>query len=315
MRFRGSLQDIRLFVAAYEEKSFTAAALRENATQSGISHHIRQLETLLGLKLFVREKFGVGTTPAADLFYRHCIKILRGIDESVEEMSRMSNGEQGRLTIGMTPVLTHRLAAPTLLRFTEQNPNVKVRIVEAVGDTLRQMILSGEVDFAVSTPIGGAGIRTQRLFSAPECLLANATLQPGTDPINLVLPVLQPRRHAAITAALAKRGITIGSELHIDSALAILDLVGRSDWQTVAPCFIHDPLYDGSRYSMRVLLDPEITLPMYLIEPSSRTMPPGGLAFVRLLVEQAREVLTFWSGRLPGPAEDVIVGAPLEDDQ
>ena len=50
------LQDIRLFVAAYEEKSFTAAATRENSTQSGVSHHIRQLETLLNVKLFVREK-------------------------------------------------------------------------------------------------------------------------------------------------------------------------------------------------------------------------------------------------------------------
>jgi DNA-binding transcriptional LysR family regulator len=40
----GSLRDIRLFIAAYEERSFTAAATRENATQSGVSQHIRKLE-------------------------------------------------------------------------------------------------------------------------------------------------------------------------------------------------------------------------------------------------------------------------------
>jgi LysR family transcriptional regulator, nitrogen assimilation regulatory protein len=38
-----SLRQIRLFVAAYEEGSFTAAAHRENATQSGVSQHIHQL--------------------------------------------------------------------------------------------------------------------------------------------------------------------------------------------------------------------------------------------------------------------------------
>ena len=37
MDTRCSLRDISIFVAAYEERSFTAAAERENATQSGVS--------------------------------------------------------------------------------------------------------------------------------------------------------------------------------------------------------------------------------------------------------------------------------------
>jgi hypothetical protein len=32
------------FVAAYEERSFTAAAVREDATQLGVSQHIRKLK-------------------------------------------------------------------------------------------------------------------------------------------------------------------------------------------------------------------------------------------------------------------------------
>ncbi len=44
----GSFRDIRLFVAAFEERSFTAAARREGATQSGVSQHIRKLEEGLG---------------------------------------------------------------------------------------------------------------------------------------------------------------------------------------------------------------------------------------------------------------------------
>ena len=53
-KMSGSLRDIRLFIAAYEERSFTAAAIRENATQSGVSQHIRKLEELhdLGVTQF-----------------------------------------------------------------------------------------------------------------------------------------------------------------------------------------------------------------------------------------------------------------------
>ena len=43
-----SLRDFHLFVAVYEERSFTAAAAREHATQSGVSQHVRKLEDSLG---------------------------------------------------------------------------------------------------------------------------------------------------------------------------------------------------------------------------------------------------------------------------
>ena len=73
----GSFRDIRLFVAAYEERSFTAAARREHATQSGVSQHIRKLEDGLRVKLFVRDKGRVVPTPAGDSYYRHCIELLK----------------------------------------------------------------------------------------------------------------------------------------------------------------------------------------------------------------------------------------------
>jgi LysR family transcriptional regulator, nitrogen assimilation regulatory protein len=60
-----SLRDMRLFVAVYEERSFTAAAAREKSTQPGVSQHIRKLEDRLGVKLFAREG-AVLPTPAGD---------------------------------------------------------------------------------------------------------------------------------------------------------------------------------------------------------------------------------------------------------
>ena len=46
-----TLRQIRSFVAVCEEASFTAAAARERATQSGISQHIKKLEAELGTAL------------------------------------------------------------------------------------------------------------------------------------------------------------------------------------------------------------------------------------------------------------------------
>lgn len=49
-----SLRHPPLFVAASEERSFTAAARRETAAQSCASQHIRKLEEASGVPLFVR---------------------------------------------------------------------------------------------------------------------------------------------------------------------------------------------------------------------------------------------------------------------
>ena len=61
-----ALRQIRAIIAVCEEGSFTAAAARENATQSGISQHVAAVERELGVKLFERSARGVKPTPAGD---------------------------------------------------------------------------------------------------------------------------------------------------------------------------------------------------------------------------------------------------------
>ena len=94
-----SLRDIRIFVAAYEERSFTAAAVREHATQSGVSQHIRKLEEGFRVKLFNREKGQVAPTPAADAYYSRCIQILRNISPATMRCGH-SRGFRGRCSSG-----------------------------------------------------------------------------------------------------------------------------------------------------------------------------------------------------------------------
>ncbi len=102
----GSFRDIRLFVAAFEERSFTAAARREGATQSGVSQHIRKLEEGLGVKLFVRDKGRVESTPAGDSYYRHCIELLNTHAKATSAVQRHAKGLDGNIVVGLMPTMT-----------------------------------------------------------------------------------------------------------------------------------------------------------------------------------------------------------------
>jgi LysR family nitrogen assimilation transcriptional regulator len=306
LAFRGTLQDIRLFVAAYETGSFTAAAARENTTQSGVSHHIRQLERLLGVQLFLRDKLGVAVTPAADAFYGRSVDMLRAIDGACHDVAPYAKGYRGSFTVGMIPALTHRMAAPALLRFSETHPNVKVRIVEGFSSFLPQMVTAGDIDFAISTLHGGeTGVRARPLLTTPECLVSRSS---GADepalatelpkaPINMAWASYMEKRRAIISACLTAHGVVIDQSIDIDSALAMLDLVGRSDWKTVTPCFMIDPVVDAKRFTIRPLRNPDVNFEVMLIERTSRVLSEEAEAFVEILAGEARRATEDWIRR------------------
>ena len=70
------LRQIRAVIAVCEEGSFTRAAQRENATQSGISQHVAAVERVLKVKLFERTAGGVTPTPAGLRYYKRCVEAV-----------------------------------------------------------------------------------------------------------------------------------------------------------------------------------------------------------------------------------------------
>ncbi|WP_066826424.1 LysR family transcriptional regulator [Sphingomonas mali] len=305
MAFRGSLQDIRLFIAAYEEGSFTAAATRENSTQSGVSHHISQLEALLKVKLFDRARVGVTATPAADIFYQRCAEMLRSIDQASNDMSQYSRGHQGNITIAAVPALTNRLIAPALLQLSQSHPNVKVRVIESSGSIMAEMVSSGMADFAFSTLEGReTGIQARPMLTTPQCLVSRAMPDtPSTangmpnQPINMAWGTGMRLRRTIIRACLEMNHVRINSSLELGSSLAMLDLVSRSDWHMVAPCVMFDPVGDADRFFVRPLRRPDVNYEIMLLQRSTAALTQEAEAFAEIIADGCRKATDAWVER------------------
>jgi DNA-binding transcriptional LysR family regulator len=159
------IRQLRAFVAIAESGTFTAGALRVHVTQAAISMQIRQLETEIGAKVFVRAPRHVILTEAGEQLLRRARHILREHDAALDEIAELAGAERGRLRIGSASamVLTEQLPA-ILKELRKQHPAADIAVTSGTSEVLVDQILAGEVDVAfVSLPVDVRGIKTERL--------------------------------------------------------------------------------------------------------------------------------------------------------
>jgi LysR family nitrogen assimilation transcriptional regulator len=302
----GSLQDIRLFVAAYEERSFTAAAQRENATQSGVSQHIRKLEERFQIGLFTRDKGRVAPTPAGDTYYRACLDVLRAHDAATKAVQSFAGGLEGEVVVGLMPTMTRCVLAPSLVRFTEAHPNAAIRVVEGYSANLTQLVQSAELDFAIVPAASGiTGVKGRLYMRTPEVLVGasahhawpNMKRLPASEigPIRLVVPSRINTRRLSIDTYFASNGVPIERIIELDAMLGTLDLVGRSEWVAVLPGIMMAAEIEPDILTLRPLTDPALTLDLMLIEPSRKSISPVAAAFLAILEEEGARMNARWS--------------------
>jgi DNA-binding transcriptional LysR family regulator len=307
-----NLHDLGLFVAVYEERSFTAAAAREHTTQSGVSQRIRKLEDELGLKLFHRGSGQVLPTPAGETYYRHCIDILRRNQSAELSVRQFGGGLDGEVAIGLMPTITRCALAPALAKFMADHPNATIHIMEAYSGVLTDQVKAGHLAFAIVPAFfeGAVGLRSRLFLRTPEVLVSRAGgslrhLVPvrlgDVGPLSLVVPGAQnTRRHLTENYAAANR-VTVDRMIELDSMLATLDLVARSHWAAILPGVMMASDIEEHALVVNPLSDPPLTLDLVLIEPSRSSLSPTAEAFLECLQTETARLHDTWLAEMDMP--------------
>jgi DNA-binding transcriptional LysR family regulator len=159
------IRQLRAFVAIAESGTFTAGALRVHVTQAAISMQIRQLETEIGAKVFVRAPRHVILTEAGEQLLRRARHILREHDAALDEIAELAGAERGRLRIGSASAMVLTDQLPGILKeLRDQHPGAEIAVTSGTSEVLVDQILAGEIDIAfVSLPVDVRGIKTERL--------------------------------------------------------------------------------------------------------------------------------------------------------
>ena len=77
-----SLDQLRTFIAAVDEGSFSAAGRKLNMSTTMVSNHVQSLEDRLGARLLNRTTRKVSLTEVGQAYYDRCVHILADIEQA-----------------------------------------------------------------------------------------------------------------------------------------------------------------------------------------------------------------------------------------
>jgi LysR family transcriptional regulator, nitrogen assimilation regulatory protein len=297
------LQQLRYFAAVYEQGSFSAAAEKVNATQSGLSMHVSQIEKRHNVTLFTRSSTGVTPTEAGRSFYHEAVKVLAAAVHAEDRLQTLSESVVGQINVGLMPTFTRAVLTPVLLRFAKEYPEVRLSISEAYSGELAEEVSEGRLDFAV-VPASfelKESLVSKRMGEDLECLVcgtdrdvpmnSNGVLLGQMSPLQLVLPGLGNARRRRIENYLMVNDIAVSDLMELDTMHGTLGLVANSDWVTILPGIMCQPDLDGTRRKVAPLADPPLMVDYMRIEARKRPLSAAAQPFADILQEELNSAL------------------------
>ena len=294
---------LRVFEAAARHLSLSKAARELSVSPGAVSHQIRGLEALLGVKLFERRVRAITLTPEGNLLYPglqtgflHIRQALAGLKDA---------GNERVLVVSTSPGMTSKWLAPRLYRFAAANPEIDVRIssslnnanftTDGVDVAMRYMPTGSVVDpglvaeklTAMSfVPVCSPGLIAMRgPLSTPQALLRAPLIHDDTLANRAGIPTWADWFRAA-----GIPDVDVSHGLRFDSADHALEAASQNAGVLLA----HDLLaYDDLRTG-RLVIPIALALPAgrtwYFVCPRSGRDRPQVEAFRRWIKEELAAV-------------------------
>lgn len=148
-----SLDQLRTFVAAVDEGSFSAAARRLNRVQSAVSTWVSSLEAQIGVVLFDRSGRYPKLTPEGVLLLADARNIVSGVDTLKARARLMSAGLEAELSVVVDVFFPTAVFSAAAKAFASRFPLTPLRVfVEGLGAAY-QPVVEGRCSLGILAPL------------------------------------------------------------------------------------------------------------------------------------------------------------------
>lgn len=196
------LRHIRTFLDIASEGNLSAVARRQGISQPALSRTLAELEDLLTVSLFRREKRRLVLTPEGAMFRHHASIGLQSLESGIAALHPSAFG--GSVRVGILPTAASHLFPRVAVRFRDLRPETTIKIETGPHGFLLSLLRDGRIDLMIGRmpdPAEMAGLSFAHLYEEDVILVARAghplASRPAADLLAEV-PVILPTEDAVI---------------------------------------------------------------------------------------------------------------------
>ncbi len=143
------VKSLKLFCDVVDHRSFSRAADENGISQSGASQMVHQLEDHLGVKLLDRSKRPFVLTPAGDIYYQGCRKLVQKLAALEDEVRSLHKEVAGRVVVAAIYSVGLSHMDRFVHDFQKMYPKANVRIDYQHPDKVYQQVENDRVDIGL----------------------------------------------------------------------------------------------------------------------------------------------------------------------
>ncbi|MCM5569849.1 pca operon transcription factor PcaQ [Burkholderiaceae bacterium FT117] len=170
---RIKLRHLNCFVAVMQHRNLRRAAESLAVSQPAVSKTLRELEDVLGLRLFERGRRGAAPTREAERLLPHVSTSLATLREGLAEIGPRATAVRTRIAIGALPTLAPSLVPDVVDRLRAAGLPIDLRIETGSNAELLARLREGRLELVLgrlSEPDRMAGLAFEHLFAEPLVL-------------------------------------------------------------------------------------------------------------------------------------------------
>lgn len=164
---------LRTFLEVSKTRHFGKAAQNLYLTQSAVSFRVKQLEDLVGIPLFNRQRNNIMLTPAGERLVPHAENILASWQLALQDVG-LSEQQEMHLSLGGISNLWGTFLQSTIPQLAEAFPHISIRTEINSNHELTRALIAGRLDIAVVLdPPNLAELKTTRIGKLELVLVSN----------------------------------------------------------------------------------------------------------------------------------------------
>lgn len=168
-----SLDLYKIFHAVAKAGSFSDAARELYITQPAVSQSVRNLETEIGVQLFVRGAKGVELTREGKILSDYVSSAMGMLEAGESRMRMLAMLDAGELRIGASDTVSKWFLLPIIQKFHRTYPNISLTITNRTTAETIRLLKSGSIDIGyVNLPAESDGVVFEECMPVHDTFIA-----------------------------------------------------------------------------------------------------------------------------------------------